>query len=80
MLVMLNALDAHEGQRVLEIGTGTGYNAALLAHRLGVDNVVSVEIDPKIAERARANLVKADQNVTVVTADGADGQRSPAAP
>lgn len=35
MLAMLNHLDAHQGQRVLEIGTGTGYNAALLAHRLG---------------------------------------------
>ena len=45
MLAMLTALDAHEGQRVLEIGTGTGYNAALLAHRLGTDAVVSIEID-----------------------------------
>ncbi len=73
MLVMLTALDAHEGQRVLEIGTGTGYNAALLAHRLGAENVVSVEIDPDIAEHARANLAKADRNVTVVTANGAVG-------
>jgi len=73
MLVMLNALDVHEGQRMLEIGTGTGYNAALLAYRLGADTVVSVEIDPELAERARANLAKAEQNVTVVTADGAAG-------
>jgi protein-L-isoaspartate O-methyltransferase len=66
MLVMLNALDVHEGQRVLEIGTGTGYNAALLAHRLGADNVVSVEIDSEIAERARANLATADRTIRVV--------------
>jgi protein-L-isoaspartate(D-aspartate) O-methyltransferase len=39
MLAMLNHLDAHEGQTVLEIGTGTGYNDALLAHRLGATNV-----------------------------------------
>ena len=35
MAAMLTALDAHDGHRVLEIGTGTGYHAALLAHRLG---------------------------------------------
>src|SRR5688500_7514681 len=35
MLRMLAALDMHDADRVLEIGTGTGYNAALLAHRLG---------------------------------------------
>ncbi len=73
MLAMLTALDAHEGQRVLEIGTGTGYNAALLAHRLGTDTVVSIEIDPDVAQQARANLAKVDCNVSVITADGAAG-------
>jgi protein-L-isoaspartate O-methyltransferase len=45
--LMLAALDAEPGMRVLEIGTGTGYNAALLAHRLGAQNITSVEIDPR---------------------------------
>lgn len=45
--LMLDALDAEPGMRVLE--TGTGYKAALLAHRLGAGNVTSVEIDPEVA-------------------------------
>ncbi len=58
---------------MLEIGTGTGYNAALLAHRLGAGNVASIEIDPQVAQQARANLAKADRDVTVSTGDGAAG-------
>jgi protein-L-isoaspartate(D-aspartate) O-methyltransferase len=73
MLALLTALDVHEGQRVLEIGTGTGYTAALLAHRLGGDNVVSIEIDPALAQQARANLATVGHNVSVITADGAAG-------
>ena len=46
MVRMLEILDIRDGQRILEIGTGTGYNAALLAHRLGTPFVTSVEIDP----------------------------------
>jgi protein-L-isoaspartate O-methyltransferase len=70
---MLTALDVELGQRVLEIGTGTGYNAALLAHRLGAENVVSIEIDPGLAEAARANLASVSRPVTVITGDGAAG-------
>lgn len=72
--VMLAALDAHEGHRVLEIGTGTGYNAALLAHRLGPEQVTSIEIDPGIATHASKALSDAGFGaVTVVTGDGALG-------
>lgn len=71
---MLAALEIEPGMRVLEIGTGTGYNAALLAHRLGAENVVSVEVDPAVAEHARRALAGAGFDaVTVVTADGATG-------
>jgi protein-L-isoaspartate O-methyltransferase len=45
VLSMMAALDVHDGHTVLEIGTGTGYNAALLAARLGASNVTTVEID-----------------------------------
>jgi protein-L-isoaspartate(D-aspartate) O-methyltransferase len=75
MALMLDQLDLAPGQRVLEIGAGTGYNAALLAHLVGPAGVVvSVEIDPDAVERARTSLAAAGYpDVTVVCADGADG-------
>lgn len=56
MALMLDALRLERGQRVLEIGAGTGYNAAILAELVGVENVVTLEIDPEIADEARAHL------------------------
>ncbi|MGQ0777983.1 MAG: methyltransferase domain-containing protein [Pseudonocardiales bacterium] len=73
MLGMLDALDIHDGHRVLEIGTGTGYNAALLAQRAAT--VTTVEVDPTLAEHARTALYDIP-TVHVVTADGAAGQHS----
>jgi protein-L-isoaspartate(D-aspartate) O-methyltransferase len=71
---MLTALEVEPGMRVLEIGTGTGYNAALLAHRLGASHVVSVEIDPTVAQHARHTLAAAGYGaVSVITGDGAQG-------
>lgn len=49
VLGMLDALDVCEGMRVLEIGTGTGYNAALLAQRLSDEHVTTMEVDPVVA-------------------------------
>ncbi len=72
--LMLAALDAAPGMTVCEIGTGTGYNAALLAHRLGAQNVTTIEVDAALAARARVVLADAGyQDVTVVTGDGAHG-------
>jgi protein-L-isoaspartate O-methyltransferase len=71
---MLTALEVEPGMRVLEIGTGTGYNAALLAHQLGAENVVSVEIDPAVADHARHALAATGYGqVSVITGDGAEG-------
>ncbi|WP_308425122.1 methyltransferase domain-containing protein [Wenjunlia tyrosinilytica] len=70
---MLRDLGVSDGMRVLEIGTGTGWNAGLLAHRLGSGNVVSVEIDAVMAEHARGALTRAGLTPEVVRGDGGDG-------
>lgn len=69
--LMLEATDLAAGQRVLEIGTGTGWNAALLADGVGAGNVTSVEIDPAVAARAEENLE--GHGVHVVVGDGEKG-------
>jgi protein-L-isoaspartate(D-aspartate) O-methyltransferase len=72
--LMLQAGQVEPGMRVLEIGTGTGYTAALLAHQLGARNVTTIEIDPTLAARARTALITAGYDeVTVITGDGAQG-------
>ncbi|MFE9372520.1 methyltransferase domain-containing protein [Streptomyces sp. NPDC006711] len=73
MAGMLAALDLADGDRVLEIGAGTGYNAALLCHRLGEANVTTVDLDPEITDSARAHLATAGYRPAVITGDGARG-------
>jgi protein-L-isoaspartate(D-aspartate) O-methyltransferase len=79
MARMLVELEVTDGSRVLEIGAGTGYNAALLAHRLGDGLVTTVDLDPEITESARAHLADAGYRPTVITGDGARGvpERAP---
>lgn len=73
MAWMLQALGVRAGDRVLEIGTGTGYNTALLAHRLGAPNVVTIDIDPDLVELARERLHGVGYEPTLVAGDGAAG-------
>jgi protein-L-isoaspartate(D-aspartate) O-methyltransferase len=78
--LMLAAGQVEPGMRVLEIGTGTGYTAALLAHYLGAGNVTTIEVDPVLAAQARTALATAGYGeVTVITGDGACGH-PPGAP
>ncbi|MEU7422899.1 methyltransferase domain-containing protein [Streptomyces sp. NPDC040750] len=79
MAQMLAALEVEEGHRVLEVGAGTGYNAALLAHRLGDDLVTTIDLEPEITESARQHLSAAGYHPVVVTGDGARGvpERAP---
>ncbi len=73
MAVMLDALAVADGHRVLEVGTGTGYNAALLAHRLGSPLVTTVDIDAGLVRRARRSLAAVGYAPTVAASDGAAG-------
>jgi len=75
MAFMLDQLGVAPGHRVLEIGAGTGYNAALLAHLVGASGtVVTVDIDGQVVDRARNGLTAAGYpQVTVAWGDGADG-------
>ncbi|MGW2410849.1 methyltransferase domain-containing protein [Streptomyces tubercidicus] len=72
---MLKALDAHQGHSVLEIGTGTGFNAALLSSLCGAEQVTSLDIDPELTRRAQRALKASGQQPDVVCADGAAGWR-----
>ena len=75
MAIMLEQLDVRPGQRVLEIGAGTGYNAALLAHLVGpTGQVITVDIDADTVEAARQHLEAAGfERVQVMCGDGSLG-------
>ena len=79
--IMLEQLAARPGDRVLEIGAGTGYNAALLARIVAPTGLVTtVEIDPELVGSARRHLAAAGvDGVQLVCADGALGH-PPGAP
>jgi protein-L-isoaspartate(D-aspartate) O-methyltransferase len=69
--IVTEALEPRPGDRVLDVGTGSGYQAAILA-RL-VDRVYGIELLPSLARRARASLARdpgVRGNVEVVVADG----------
>ena len=76
--IMTEALDPRPGDKVLEIGTGSGYQAAVLAEivcRDGDGHVYSIERIPELAEYARRNLERTGYSdcVTVITGDGTRG-------
>ena len=74
---ILQELDVHKHERVLEIGAGSGFMAALLAHK--AQHVTTFEINPELARFAANNLKRAGvMNVDVRTGDGARGLASDA--
>ncbi len=78
MAIMVEQLQLQPGHHVLEIGGGTGYNAAILAYLVGAHGMVTtVDLDQEIAEATRRNLTRAGfQQVRVRAADGWLGDSS----
>ncbi|TCP65549.1 protein-L-isoaspartate(D-aspartate) O-methyltransferase [Baia soyae] len=74
----LEMLDVQEGDRVLEIGTGSGFSGALLSQLVGLrGSVVSVDIEPELTKRARELCKKNNiHNTLFITGDGRDGYDS----
>jgi protein-L-isoaspartate(D-aspartate) O-methyltransferase len=71
--VMTDELALDPGDRVLEVGTGCGYHAAVTAEVVGDGDVYSVEFEPSLAERARETLSRLGYDVAVRTGDGHEG-------
>jgi methyltransferase of ATP-grasp peptide maturase system len=67
--------DLRPGQKVLEVGTGTGYSTAVLCRRLGDDSIVSIEYDAGLATSAAAHLNEAGYAPTLAVGDGLRGCR-----
>ena len=71
---MVDHLALSSGDRVLEIGTGSGYNAAVVAEVVGPANIFSVEYDPELARTARERLAELGyEEVSIRVGDGREG-------
>ncbi len=71
---MLEAAQIRKGDKILEIGTGSGYGAALLSFLTGkTGKVFSIELLPKLAEFAEGNIARAGQKAKIIVGDGAHG-------
>ncbi|MFI9462684.1 methyltransferase domain-containing protein [Streptomyces xiamenensis] len=73
MAHMLEAFAVEDDAHVLEVGTGTGYNTALLCHALGGERVTTIDIDPVLTHSARRRLNRLGLKPDVRTGDGRQG-------
>lgn len=71
---MVDLLALEPGERVLEIGTGCGYHAAVTAEIVGATNVYSIEVSPTLAEKARERLAALGYgDISVTVGNGGEG-------
>ncbi|GAB6879339.1 protein-L-isoaspartate O-methyltransferase [Halorubrum gandharaense] len=71
--IMVDLIEVAEGDRVLEVGTGCGYHAAVVAEIVGPGNVYTVEYVPDLADDARDRLDRLGYDVNVRAGDGREG-------
>ena len=71
---MTEWLDVHDGQKILEIGTGSGWQTAILSYLVGKGSVYSIDIHPELINFARKNLEKLGiDNAHIILGDGSLG-------
>ena len=74
VMIMTHALELEPNEKVFEIGTGSGYQAAIIAKIVGKGKVITTEVVPELVSFARQNLRKAKiDNVFVYEDDGSNG-------
>ena len=75
VMIMTEALELKEGNKVLEVGSGSGYQAAIISEIVGnKGKVISTEIIGKLAEFAKENIKKLNiKNVEIIKHDGSKG-------
>lgn len=80
VVLMTEALELKEGDKVLEIGAGSGYQAAIIANIVGQKGkVISTEIVPELVEFAQENIKRLKiKNIKVVKHDGSKGYKKEA--
>jgi protein-L-isoaspartate(D-aspartate) O-methyltransferase len=71
--MVLELAELKKGIKVLEVGTGSGYNAALIAEIVGEENIISIERNPELIEFAKKNLEKSGHTINIINADGSRG-------
>lgn len=75
VLQMIDMLDLRPGHKVLELGAGSGWNAALMSHLVGrTGKIVSIEIIPTLAQETKKTIQEMGfTNILIVQGDGAQG-------